>query len=243
MFALAAAGHSRAEIARQTGVSHHAVSSWLRAGRDTAVQARGRRRRAARPCDAWSCSLPRSVPSEAYAYLLGLYPGDGTITRHPRHVYRLWIYCDASYPAIISEAAAAMRTVIDRKVGFVRKEGAVGVNAYSQHWPCLFPQHGPGRKHERPIVLAPWQEEIAQEHPEPLLRGLIHSDGCRDLNPVNGKEYPRYSFSNRSDEVRRIFTDACDRLGIRWRRGNRWTIAIARRPDVELLDSFIGPKS
>jgi hypothetical protein len=23
-----------------------------------------------------------------------------------------------------------------------------------------FPQHGPGRKHERPIVLEPWQLEI-----------------------------------------------------------------------------------
>jgi hypothetical protein len=25
-------------------------------------------------------------------------------------------------------------------------------------WPEVFPQHGRGRKHERPIVLEPWQE-------------------------------------------------------------------------------------
>lgn len=47
------------------------------------------------------------------------------------------------------------------------------------HWPCLFPQHGPGRKHERPIVLEHWQREIVEQHPGPFLRGLFHSDGCR----------------------------------------------------------------
>src|SRR3954469_14295206 len=26
---------------------------------------------------------------------------------------------------------------------------------YSSHLPCLFPQHGAGKKHERPIVLEP----------------------------------------------------------------------------------------
>jgi hypothetical protein len=43
-----------------------------------------------------------------------------------------------------------------------------------------FPQHGSGPKHRRPIVFQPWQEEIALgEHPEPFVRGLIHSDGWR----------------------------------------------------------------
>jgi hypothetical protein len=44
---------------------------------------------------------------------------------------------------------------------------------------CLFPQHGPGRKHERPIVLAGWQQSITRRHPKQLIRGLIDSDGCR----------------------------------------------------------------
>ena len=42
-----------------------------------------------------------------------------------------------------------------------------------------FPQHGPGRKHLRSIVLADWQLELTHAHPGSLVRGLIDSDGCR----------------------------------------------------------------
>jgi len=41
----------------------------------------------------------------------------------------------------------------------------------SNAWPCLFPQHGPGRKHERKIELAPWQEAIVDREPEQFIRG------------------------------------------------------------------------
>jgi hypothetical protein len=29
----------------------------------------------------------------------------------------------------------------------------------------VLPQHGPGRKHERPIVLTAWQRELVAAHP------------------------------------------------------------------------------
>ena len=54
--------------------------------------------------------------------------------------------------------------------------------SYSNAWPCLFPQHGPGKKHLRRIVLTRWQERSVRRAPELLLRGLIHSDGCRFVN-------------------------------------------------------------
>lgn len=73
----------------------------------------------------------------------------------------------------------------------------VQVSAYSKCLPNLFPQHGPGRKHERRIELVDWQEELVPRHPERLLRGLIHSDGCRFMNTGRAWRYPRYSFSNR----------------------------------------------
>ncbi len=38
----------------------------------------------------------------------------------------------------------------------------VFVSAYSKTWPCLIPQHGPGQKHHRPIVLEPWQEQLVE---------------------------------------------------------------------------------
>lgn len=76
------------------------------------------------------------------------------------------------------------------------------------------------------------------------MRGLIHSDGSRVINRVNGGEYPRYFFSQvSSTDIQKIFCDACDFIGVEWRQ-NRWnSISIARRKSVDLLDSFIGPKA
>ncbi|MGH2774884.1 MAG: hypothetical protein ACRDJT_05570, partial [Actinomycetota bacterium] len=59
---------------------------------------------------------------------------------------------------------------------------------------------------------------------------------------VNGKSYPRYQFLNHSDDIRHIFCDTCDQLGIHWTHPYWKTISIARREDVEFMDEFIGPK-
>lgn len=40
-------------------------------------------------------------------------------------------------------------------------------------------QHGPGKKHLRPIRLEPWQEALVNQATEEFIRGLIDSDGCR----------------------------------------------------------------
>ena len=80
-------------------------------------------------------------------------------------------------------------------------------------------------------------------HSGPLLRGLIHSDGSRDLNWVNGKSYPRYQFTNYSVDIQQIFTQACERYGVHWTRTYWKTISVARRADVAKLDEIIGPKS
>jgi hypothetical protein len=116
------------------------------------------------------------------------------------------------------------------------------VTAHWTHLPCLLPQDGPGRKHERFICLDDWQNTIVLAHPKPFLRGLIESDGCRDLNHVNGKDYPRYSFCNVSIDIQRLCTRTLDQLGVHWTQMNARNIAVARRPDVAYLDSFIGPK-
>ena len=121
----------------------------------------------------------------------------------------------------------------------------VVVSSYSRHWACVLPQHGPGRKHERRILLEPWQLSIVEHHPEAFLRGLIHSDGCRVMNRVKNRryEYPRYNFSNASDDIRRLFTDSCDQLAVSWRQMNARNISVARRDSVALMDTFIGPKA
>ena len=136
------------------------------------------------------------------------------------------------------------------KTGRVQRTGCIEVKSYSEHWVCLFPQHGPGRKHERPIVLEDWQKLVLGAHPKEFMRGLIHSDGCRVTNwttrMVAGVkkryEYPRYHFTNESGDIRDLFTDTLDALGIEWRYNDRNTISIARRESVAALDAFVGPK-
>ena len=185
-----------------------------------------------------------SLP-QAYAYLLGLYLGDGCISLL-RKTYKLRIVLDTRYPQIIAAAAQATQVVAPNNVvSVVRGAGNyVVVTCHSNYWPKLFPQHGPGVKHNRPIVLDAWQECIVQTYPLQFFKGLYHSDGCRDLNPVNGKDYPRYSFSNKSDDIRGLFCNTCDQLGLHWRTAtNGLCIQIARRPDVAFLDQHVGPKS
>ena len=63
------------------------------------------------------------------------------------------------------------------------------------------------------------------------------------INRINGGEYPRYFFSQVSDDIRDMFCDACDFIGIEWKQ-NRWnSISVARRRCVHLIDAFVGPNS
>lgn len=190
----------------------------------------------------------------AYVYLLGLYLGDGTISRHRRGVFRLRIFLDKKYPEIVNECKNAMRDVMPRNgvERLLTVSNCFQVSSYSKAWPCLFPQHGPGMKHTRRIWLAEWQQELAERWPEALLRGLIHSDGCRFTN-TRGKSdtwsAPRYGFSNVSTDVTSIFCTACEKLGLRWTGAFREdeskavTIYVSRKADVARMDEFIGPKA
>ena len=204
-----------------------------------------------RPCDG-SCELAAAVDEPAYAYLLGQYLGDGTISAARRHVFRLRITACDAYPGIMAECEAAMRRVMPaNRVGRTRSIGCTELHSDLRHWPCLFPQHGPGRKHLRRIQLEDWQHRIALElHPELLLRGLIHSDGCRVTNKITRHlesrtkrySYPRYFFCNESADIRFLFIEACVYLEIEFRYTKANTISVARSESVAKLDAFVGPK-
>jgi hypothetical protein len=235
------AGRNDCEIARETGIPRRTILDW-RSGRTPDFdRVRTRLSPGARSCPI-CVGDPLRLPQAAFTYLLGLYLGDGCIATHPRGVFRLRIVCADAYPELIRLCHAAMAEVLPNKVNQTPKVGCTEVASYSKHWPCLFPQHGPGRKHERKIELAPWQQELVDLDPRPLIRGLLHSDGCRVLNWVNGTPYPRYHFTNVSADIRGIFGRACDQLGIEWRPNNRWSLSVARRGSVALLDEFVGPK-
>lgn len=192
----------------------------------------------------------RPPDGASYAYLLGLYLGDGCLSRGGTV---LMVALDAQYPGIVDSAAQAIEaTVPNINVRLYQPiENLVRLVASSTAWRRAFPQHGPGRKHERPIELTEWQLKITTAYPHELLRGLIHSDGCRTINRFKTKlpsgrvasyEYPRYFFSNLSEDIRRIFCEHCGLLGIRWTQSNPRNISVSHRKSVALMDEFIGPK-
>lgn len=116
------------------------------------------------------------------------------------------------------------------------------VSQYSKHWPCLFPQHGPGRKHERTIALEPWQQDLVDQATEAFVRGLIHSDGCRVVANDRGVASIRYHFTNGSEDILGLFTAALDKLDIPWTRSTRYVVSVYRKAATARLDEFIGPK-
>jgi hypothetical protein len=254
VFELWERGVPKKAIARQTGISHTQVRRWIGLGVHAVLRSpmRTGAQRHAPTLNSSACPLVQHVDERAYAYLLGVYLGDGHITTEPNGVHRLRIAACDQYPGIMTECAKAVRTVMpQRRVGSVRQQGCRSVYCYSNHWPCLFPQHGPGKKHNRPIMLRSWQERIAFDRcPGLLLRGLIHSDGCRFMNRVvrptktgpKRYEYPRYMFKNESGHIRGIFIEACRRIGVEWRWDGPTQISIARRSSVARLGSFVGPK-
>ena len=97
-----------------------------------------------------------------------------------------------------------------------------------------------------------WQAALTAAYPRALLRGLVHSDGSRATNSfstelLDGRiaryAYPRYFFTNHSEDIRRIFCDHCELVGVRWTQSNPTNISISHRDSVAILDSFIGPKA
>lgn len=188
------------------------------------------------------------LPPQPYGYLLGVYLGDGMVGKSGRAI-QLRVFLDSAYPGIIEEVAQAITAVRGRRpnVRADRRCACTHVTSAWKCWPCLFPQHGSGRKHERIIELTPWQQDIVDGETGAFLRGLIHTDGWRGDNRVVSKghayTYPRYQFSNRSDDIRALFTRACDGLGIAWRPWGRWHISVARREAVAVLDRFVGLKT
>jgi hypothetical protein len=231
------------EVSRLTGVPESTIAHWRRGDR-----------RAPRAEPRPSAACPRCNGHQlggSYAYLLGAYLGDGHITTSQRTAC-LWIYCADAWPGIQQAVRQAITAVMpSTSVSVVQRTGCVAVKSFTKHWTCLFPQHGPGMKHTRRIVLEPWQEELVAEHTGPFLRGLFHSDGCRMTNwarrttagEVRRYEYPRWFFTNKSTDILGLCSTSLDRLGIAHRFPRPDTISVARRKAVAMLDAVVGPKA
>lgn len=197
----------------------------------------------------WRRARPMSFSAADYAQLLGLYLGDGHISRVGR-TERLRLFLDSKYPMVVADVRELLvRCFSGNRPGaqFVHEGRMTVLSVYSCHVPCLFPQHGAGLKHNRAIALEAWQEAIIEQEPWQLLRGLIWSDGCSFVNRTGPYEYLTCAFSNRSAGIAGIFTDACDGAGIGYRcnlniRKDLWEIRINRRESVAALREHVGVK-
>ena len=233
---LIAAGMNDCAISRQTGIPRPTVRDW-----------RCRPQVLARfPAGSTACGVDHdfaALPVAPYSYLLGLYLGDGCISRI-RRVWRLRVVLDTKYPAIIDRCREAIDMLMPTQRARVMQlpKNCVEVSLYSKHWPCLIPQHGPGKKHTRRIALEPWQRALVDQATEEFILGLIHSDGCRVVANDRGVMSIRYHFSNRSEDIIGLFTAALDALDIPWTRSTKYIVSIYRKAATARLDTFIGPK-
>ncbi|SCD38583.1 MULTISPECIES: transcriptional regulator [unclassified Streptomyces] len=202
VLALVAQGRSLNSVSKQTGMSRAAIRSW-----QTRLEPVDKHR--GRSCPRCAEEPTAIEHSSSYAYLLGLYLGDGCISAAKRGVYSLRIACADAWPGLIDACAEAIRI---------------------------------SRPHNK------------DAHPWEFIRGLIHSDGCRITNwatrMVRGErkryEYPRYFFTNKSDDIRKLFSDTLTAVGVEWTtlaRGSKpLNISVARRASVALMDAHVGPK-
>jgi hypothetical protein len=236
--ALVRQGLSLNQVSARTGISRAAIRVW-----------RDGETRPSATSGCWRCGdlpLPR-----AYSALLGFYLGDGCLSMS-RSVHALRVSCDATYPGIIDDVVRLVEEVhVDGKACLVRAPGVIVVQNAWKHWPCLFPQHGPGRKHTRELGMADWQWEVVRRHPADFLRGLFHSDGSRSRNwtqrlvagELKRYDYPRWQFTNYSAEIRGWCCDALDLVDVPWRQSNHKTISVSTRAGVARLDELIGLKA
>jgi hypothetical protein len=238
---LSASGLSDYRVAELTGVPRATVLRWRRHTEPPSH---------VREVDQWLV-----VDERAYCYLLGVYLGDGHVTHRPPNSWALRIAADQKYGDIVREITESMSLVFPggRPTQRPAYVGASYVLSICHGWVgAAFPQHGPGRKHLRRIELADWQLELTQRNPEALIRGLIHSDGCRTENRFKTKLpsgrvaeycYVRYFFTNHSEDIRGIFIQHCELLGIRVTQSNHRNLSISHRKSVAILEQIVGPKA
>lgn len=230
------AGVSDREIAERLGVPRRTVSGWRRATPGPA---------AVTVCPrCWRRSRPLSVTPSDYAELLGFYLGDGHINATAR-TSKLRISLDSKYPQIVGAVRRLLSRCFPANAVHVQLAdgGATSVVAvHHNHLPCLFPQHGPGKKHERRLAFEPWQVLLIGQAPFSFLRGAIHSDGSVFVNRTGRYAYLSYHFGNLSGEILDLVEATGRSVGLRPRRSGKH-LRFNRREDVARLLEHVPAKS
>lgn len=177
-----------------------------------------------------------------YAYLLGMYFGDGYICKS-RRTYKLRIFIHSSHEILRHKILQTISVIFpDNKVNWFEQKNAkcVEIYLYNNNLPLIFPQHGKGLKHTRLIQYTDWQQNIVKKYPESFISGLLDSDGSSYIQTNTKLRY--YSFRNTSKDIKQMFIDSCIQLGINCKPDNNTTVYIRKKEDVKKLESFYSYK-
>ncbi|MFZ1177566.1 MAG: hypothetical protein WAO15_15100, partial [Mycobacterium sp.] len=126
---LIAMGLNDCAIARQTSIPRRTVWDWRYC--KSPIRIRGAK-------GSLLCGIDHDfagLPPAAYCYLLGLYLGDGCISRSGR-VWRLRITLDDKYPGIIDRCREAINILMpgQRAATLRRSDHCIEVSLYSKHF-------------------------------------------------------------------------------------------------------------
>src|SRR5438270_3406076 len=150
---LKAQGRTDREVSRLTGVPVTTIRAWRNHGLSQNAQRALSDEERCATCGAEPHDF-RSLPQEAYAYLLGVYLGDGWLSRNGSS-WALRIVLDELYPGIIARCCEAIQELRGGEAPAPypdhRGKRCVHIHSTWRPWICLFPQHGRGRKHHRKI--------------------------------------------------------------------------------------------
>lgn len=154
---LLSTGLSLNAVSKRMGVSRTALREW-----QLLPDLRGRA--LAPGCPLGCDGAAPGVFGSDYSALFGFYLGDGCLSTARTH-FVLRVSCDATYPGIIADITQCIEAVHPGAgVCHVPAPGVVVVQNCWKHWPCLFPQHGAGRKHERVLGMQSWQWAVVEKH-------------------------------------------------------------------------------
>ena len=112
------------------------------------------------------------LPAAAYCYVLGLYLGDGCISRN-RRVWRLRITLDAKYPAIIDRCRQAIDILMPRQRAGISaaRMGASKCGCTPSTGHACSRSTVPARSTSGAIRLEPWQQALVDQATEEFIIG------------------------------------------------------------------------
>ena len=208
-------GASNRQIAKELNVHHTTIAYWINNGFQTKSRSHTLNHdEALKLCQTHGAD---------YAYILGAYLGDGTISETPK-TFRMRIFNDMRYPDIIADQKRSLgRLFSQNKISEVNVKNSkcLIVSMYNSSLPKFFPQHGPGTKKTRDVSLKDWQWDIVKEEPECFIKGLIDSDGSCYIQTQTNRSglkryYKKYNFTNTSMDIVDLMKKTLEMLDINY---------------------------